>query len=192
MGTNRLEAFSDGVLAIIITIMVLELKVPHEPTPHALLELWPVFISYVLSFVYVGIYWNNHHHLFQAAEAVRGGVLWANLHLLFWLSLLPFTTGWMGENHFETWPTMVYGVNLLCCAIAYYILEKCIIAVDGRDGLLARALGKDLKGKISPLMYITGIAGAGAIAPWVGMAFFGATAVIWLIPDRRIEREMTE
>lgn len=190
MRTNRLEAFSDGVLAIIITIMVLELKVPHDAQPGALVALWPVFSSYVLSFIYIGIYWNNHHHMLQVSEKVTGGVLWANLHLLFWLSLLPFTTGWMGENHFGLWPTMLYGVNLLICALAYVGLERCIIAVEGQDSLLARAVGPDLKGKISPLLYLLGIGSAGLIAPWIGIVFYAGTAAIWLIPDRRIERVM--
>jgi uncharacterized membrane protein len=189
MGTNRLEAFSDGVLAIIITIMVLELKVPHgNPGPSALFSLWPVFSSYILSFIYVGIYWNNHHHMLQASDRVTGAVLWANLHLLFWLSLLPFTTGWMGENEFGRWPTALYGVNLLCCALAYFMLERLIIAVNGKSGILGRAVGLDLKGKISPLLYLLGIGGIWLIAPWVGIAFFAGTAALWLIPDRRIER----
>jgi len=188
MGTNRLEAFSDGVLAIIITIMVLELKVPHDHGLAALAALWPVFLSYVLSFIYVGIYWNNHHHMMHVVKHVTGGILWANLHLLFWLSLLPFTTGWMGENHFETLPTALYGLNLLCCAVAYYILERVLIADEGRDGLLAQAIGRDLKGKASPLLYILGIAGAWFVTPWTGLMFFACTAGIWLVPDRRIER----
>lgn len=188
MRTNRLEAFSDGVLAIIITIMVLELKIPHDPQPSALVALWPVFSSYVLSFIYIGIYWNNHHHMLQASEKVSGGILWANLHLLFWLSLLPFTTGWMGENHFSRWPTMFYGVNLLCCAIAYFMLERSMIAVQGPDGVLARAVGMDVKGKISPLLYLLGIGSVWLIAPWAGIAFFAGTAAMWLVPDRRIER----
>jgi uncharacterized membrane protein len=192
MGTSRLEAFSDGVLAIIITIMVLELKVPHNAELAALAALWPVFLSYVLSFIYIGIYWNNHHHMLQASAVVTGGVLWANLHLLFWLSLLPFTTGWMGENHFDRWPTIFYGGNLLCCALAYFVLERRIIAGEGKDGMLARAVGVDLKGKLSPLLYLLGIAGAWLIAPWVGMLFYAGTAAMWLIPDRRIERVMVE
>lgn len=192
MRTSRMEAFSDGVLAIIITIMVLELKVPHEPGLSALLALWPVFLSYVLSFVYIGIYWNNHHHMLHATERVTGAMLWANLHLLFWLSLLPFSTGWMGENHFERLPAVVYGVNLLLCALAYYVLEQCIIAAEGRHGRLGRAVGFDLKGKVSPALYILGIAAAWFFAPWIGVAIYAATAVIWLVPDRRIERELTE
>src|SRR5689334_1835976 len=148
MKTNRLEAFSDGVIAIIITIMVLEMKVPQSVEPSALLPVLPVFLSYVLSFVYVGIYWNNHHHMFQVAARVSGAVLWANLHLLFWLSLLPFTTGWMGENHFARWPTVLYGLNLLCCAGAYLILQTCAIRHHGPDSLLARAVARDVKGKV--------------------------------------------
>lgn len=191
MGTNRLEAFSDGVLAIIITIMVLELKVPHSPHIAALAALWPIFMSYALSFLYVGIYWNNHHHMLHATSKVTGGILWANLHLLFWLSLLPFSTAWMGENHFGTAPTMLYGGNLLLCAIAYHVLERSIIATDGKDGLLSSAVGLDLKGKLSPVIYIFGIVSSGTIAPWVGMLFFIAAALIWLIPDKRIEQKIT-
>ncbi|MCT2398741.1 TMEM175 family protein [Novosphingobium mangrovi (ex Huang et al. 2023)] len=191
MRTNRLEAFSDGVLAIIITIMVLELKVPHgNAQPSALLALWPIFSSYVLSFIYIGIYWNNHHHMLQATKRVTGGVLWANLHLLFWLSLLPFTTGWMGENEFGVWPTALYGLNLLCCAIAYFVLERAIIAVDGRNSVLARAIGLDMKGKLSPLLYLLGIGSALLVTPWLGIAFFAGVAAMWLVPDRRIEQTL--
>lgn len=188
METNRLEAFSDGVIAIIITIMVLEMKVPHGASFDALAPLLPVFLSYVLSFVYVGIYWNNHHHQFQLTESVSGGVLWANLHLLFWLSLLPFTTGWMGENHFERWPTVLYGANLLCCALAYYILQTSIIRHEGPDCALARAVTRDFKGKLSPVIYVAGI--ACALAGWAGagLAFFVGAALMWLVPDRRVER----
>src|SRR2546427_510707 len=157
MKTTRLEAFSDGVLAIIITIMVLELKVPHSVELAALRPMLPVLLSYVLSFIYLGIYWNNHHHLFQAAEQVSGGILWANLHLLFWLSLFPFTTGWMGENHLSSTPTAVYGFVLLMAAIAYYIMQRAIIAQQGRDSLLAAAIGNDWKGKLSPVGYLTAI-----------------------------------
>jgi uncharacterized membrane protein len=188
MDTNRLEAFSDGVLAIIITIMVLELKVPHDATLAALQALWPVFLSYVLSFVYIGIYWNNHHHMLHVTHRVTGGILWANLHLLFWLSLLPFSTGWMGENQFAKWPTVIYGLNLLACAIAYFILERTIIRAEGGDGSLARAVGRDLKGKLSPLFYLAGIASALLWQPAAGMAVFVAVALAWLVPDRRIER----
>jgi uncharacterized membrane protein len=188
MEKNRLEAFSDGVLAIIITIMVLELKVPHEASLSALFAIWPKFLSYVLSFLYVGIYWSNHHHMMQASRTVNGGVLWANLHLLFWLSLLPFTTGWMGENEFGRWPTVLYGINLLACAIAYYLLQGRLLHLQGRDGTLARAVGSDLKGKLSPLIYIAGIAVAWFALTPLAMAFFAGAALMWLVPDRRIER----
>jgi uncharacterized membrane protein len=188
VGTNRLEAFSDGVLAVIITIMVLELQVPHAPTLEALRQVWPVFGSYVLSFVYVGIYWNNHHHMLQVTRRVTGSILWANLHLLFWLSLLPFSTAWMGENHFARWPTVIYGVDLLLCALAYFLLERRIMAAEGPDGSLQRAVGRDLKGKLSPLFYIAGIAAAWIWTPVAGMACFVAVALVWLVPDTRIER----
>ena len=187
METTRLEAFSDGVIAVIITILVLEMKVPHGPDLAALAPVLPVFLSYVLSFVYVGIYWNNHHHLFQLAESVDGTVMWANLHLLFWLSLLPFSTGWMGENHFERWPTVLYGANLFACAIAFYVLEKAIILVDGRTGRVAQAVGGDLKEKISPLLYVAGIVSAWFLPAWSGLAFFVVVALMWLVPDRRME-----
>ncbi|HTM94395.1 MAG TPA: TMEM175 family protein [Croceibacterium sp.] len=192
MDSKRLEAFSDGVLAIIITIMVLELKVPHEPTMAALVALWPVFLSYVLSFLYVGIYWNNHHHMLAVTRQVNGGILWANLHLLFWLSLLPFSTGWMGENLFARGPTVLYGLNLLACALAYYLLEQRIIANQGRQGKLAGAVGRDLKGKLSPLFYTIGIVLAWLWLPMAGMAFFVLMALVWLVPDRRIERKMAD
>ena len=187
MGTTRLEAFSDGVLAIIITIMVLELRAPHEPTLGALVVLLPVFLSYVLSFIYLGIYWSNHHHMLHATERVTGGILWANLHLLFWLSLVPFTTAWMGENHFATAPTAAYGVVMLMAAIAYWILQRVILRSQGRESLLARAVGADLKGKLSPLFYMTAIAMA-FVRPWISDLLFVTVALIWLIPDRRIER----
>ena len=190
MDTRRLEAFSDGVLAIIITIMVLELKAPHDAGLPALWGLWPVFLSYVLSFVYVGIYWNNHHHMLHVTQSVTGAILWANLHLLFWLSLLPFSTGWMGENEFARWPTVTYGVNLLACALAYFLLERRIIAAQGPDGKLAVAVGRDLKGKLSPLFYLAGIAAAWLWWPAAGMALFVLVALIWLVPDRRIERTL--
>ena len=190
MHKTRLEAFSDGVLAIIITIMVLELKVPHEASWPALAALWPVFFSYVLSFVYVGIYWNNHHHMMAVTDQADGAILWANLHLLFWLSLLPFTTGWMGENHFARLPTVLYGADLLACAIAYYWLQLRIVRLQGADGVLAQAIGRDRKGKLSPVFYILGMAGAWFLHPWVGMAFFVAVAALWVVPDRRIERIM--
>lgn len=192
MDSKRLEAFSDGVLAIIITIMVLELKVPHEPKLAALAGLWPVFLSYVLSFLYVGIYWNNHHHMLAVTRGVTGSILWANLHLLFWLSLLPFSTGWMGENLFARGPTMLYGLNLLACALAYYVLERRIIANEGEHGKLAGAVGRDLKGKLSPLFYIIGIVLAWLWLPLAGMAFFVLMALVWLVPDRRIERKIAD
>lgn len=185
MEKNRLEAFSDGVLAIIITIMVLELKVPHGEDWAALAPLWPVFLSYVLSFAYVGIYWNNHHHMMQVCSRVDGGVLWANLHLLFWLSLLPFSTGWMGENHFAQLPTMAYGVNLLACAAAYYVLQGRLIKLHGPDCALARAVGRDAKGKASPVLYVLGIAAAWLGPAWLGLGFYVGVALMWLVPDRR-------
>jgi uncharacterized membrane protein len=189
MKTSRLEAFSDGVLAIIITIMVLELKVPHAIELTALKPLLPVFLSYVLSFIYLGIYWNNHHHLFQAAKEVSGGILWANLHLLFWLSLFPFTTAWMGENHLAAIPTAIYGFVLLMAAIAYYLLECTIIAREGRQSLLARAIGKDWKGKLSPVLYLIAIPLA-FVNSWIASGLYIFVALLWLIPDPRIEREL--
>ena len=191
MNTNRMEAFSDGVLAIIITIMVLELGLPHGVDLHALQPLLPKVLSYVLSFVYVGIYWNNHHHLLQITERVRGGVLWANLHLLFWLSLLPFATGWMGENHFAPIPTAVYGGVLLMAAVAYGILVQTIIRAEGRDSRVARAVGRDIKGWGSVLLYAIGIVLA-CWLPWAAQALYALVAVIWLIPDRRVERVLAE
>jgi uncharacterized membrane protein len=188
MEKNRLEAFSDGVIAIIITIMVLELKVPHGAELEALAAVWPVFLSYVLSFLYVGIYWNNHHHMMQTVHSVNGAILWANLHLLFWLSLLPFTTGWMGENHFASWPTTLYGLNLLLCAVAYYVLQACLIRHQGTDGLLAKAVSHDFKGKVSPALYLLGIGSTWLVSPFLGLAFFAGTALMWLVPDRRVER----
>ena len=192
MNRGRLEAFSDGVIAIIITIMVLEMKVPHGADLAALRPLLPVFLSYVLSFVYIGIYWNNHHHMFQLIESVTGAVLWANLHLLFWLSLLPFTTGWMGENHFERWPTVLYGINLLCCAVAYYVLQTCIIRNQGPESLLAKAVSSDFKGKASPVLYVCGIVTSWLVSTWIGIAFFVFVALMWLVPDRRVERVIAE
>jgi uncharacterized membrane protein len=189
VGKTRLEAFSDGVLAIVITIMVLELKVPHDPSWAGLAPLVPVFFSYVLSFVYVGIYWNNHHHMLHACGKVTGGVLWANLHLLFWLSLFPFATGWMGENHFSALPTALYGAVLLAAAVAYFILQQTIIASQGPDSKLRRALGQDWKGKLSPVLYLVGIA-LSFIVPWVAALIYVSAAGLWLIPDRRIERTM--
>ena len=189
MKTTRLEAFSDGVLAIIITIMVLELKVPHAVELAALKPVLPVLLSYVLSFIYLGIYWNNHHHLFQATEEVSGGILWANLHLLFWLSLFPFTTAWMGENHLAAIPTAIYGFVLLMAAIAYYVLQRTIIAKEGRESLLAEAIGKDWKGKLSPLLYLAAIPLA-FLSSWTASALYVFAALLWLIPDPRIEREL--
>jgi uncharacterized membrane protein len=189
MGKGRLEAFSDGVLAIIITIMVLELKVPHGDTLAELKPLLPVFLSYVLSFVYVGIYWNNHHHLLHAATKVTGPILWANLHLLFWLSLFPFVTGWMGENHFARLPSAVYGGVLLMAAIAYYVLTLTIIAAQGPDSVLRRAVGRDWKGKSSPIFYVGGILST-IWVPWIAQALYVAVALLWLIPDKRIEHEL--
>jgi len=187
MNKNRLEAFSDGVIAIIITIMVLELKVPHGEEFGTLAPLWPVFLSYVLSFAYIGIYWNNHHHMLHAVHRVTGPILWANLHLLFWLSLFPFTTGWMGENHFASGPMALYGLVLLMAAIAYYILQSLIIASQGEDSLLRRAVGGDWKGKLSPALYLLGI-GLSFVLEWLALAIYAAVAVIWFVPDRRIER----
>ena len=187
MGKGRLEAFSDGVIAIIITIMVLELKVPHSAELSSLWELGPVFLCYVLSFVYVGIYWNNHHHLFHAVKHVSGSMLWANLHLLFWLSLFPFTTGWMGENHFATWPVIVYGTNLMLAGVAYTILVRFILATHGKDSDIARAIGSDFKGNISVAAYVAAIAIA-FYNPWISGGIFIAVALMWFVPDRRIEK----
>jgi uncharacterized membrane protein len=187
--TNRLEAFSDGVLAIIITIMVLELKAPHAGEFAALKPLLPVFLSYILSFTYVGIYWNNHHHLLHSTKHVSAGILWANLHLLFWLSLFPFATAWMGENHVAPAPTAAYGLVLLMAAIAYYVLQSAIIARQGRDSLLASALGRDWKGKLSPAVYLTAIPLA-FVSPWIANGLYAFVALLWLIPDRRIERAL--
>jgi uncharacterized membrane protein len=187
MTTSRLEAFSDAVIAILITIMVLELKIPHGVHLRALRPLVPVFLTYVLSFVYLGIYWNNHHHLLQRAESVSGGILWANLHLLFWLSLFPFATGWWGENHFATVPTAAYGVVLLCAGIAYYLLQTAIVAREGRDSALARALGSDWKGKLSPVAYASAI-GLAFVYRWIAVGIYVGVALWWLVPDRRLER----
>jgi uncharacterized membrane protein len=189
MGKGRLEAFSDGVIAIIITIMVLELKVPHGVTIESLLPLWPVVLSYILSFVFVGIYWNNHHHLFQAVHEVHGGILWANLHLLFWLSLIPFTSGWMGENHFATAPVALYGANLFVCAIAYTILTRSLTRHHAENQALVDAIGSDRKGWLSLAMYLLGIAAA-CIHPWLGFGIYVLVAAIWFIPDRRIEKQL--
>ena len=191
MEKNRLEAFSDGVLAIIITIMVLELKVPHGSDFAALRPILPIFLSYVLSFIYVGIYWNNHHHLIKAAPLANAGIMWANLHLLFWLSLLPFATGWMGENHFMALPCAIYGAVLLFAAVAYYILQWRIIVEAGPHSKLAHSFGRDWKGKLSPLLYAIGI-GLAFVRPWAAGAVYVLVALGWLIPDRRIERVVDE
>lgn len=187
MTKGRLEAFSDGVIAIIITIMVLEMKVPHGAGWSDLMPLLPVFLSYMLSFFYVGIYWNNHHHMLHTCTLVTGSVLWANLHLLFWLSLFPFATGWMGENHYTAVPTALYGMVLLMAAIAYVVLQQTIIRVQGENSVLRRAIGNDWKGKLSPVLYIVAIF-ATLRSPAIAQAILVGAALIWLIPDRRIER----
>ena len=189
MHKGRLEAFSDGVLAIVITVMVLEMKVPHGTDLQALTQVLPVFLSYVLSFLYLGIYWNNHHHLFQAVKQINGAVLWANLHLLFWLSLFPFVTGWMGENHFATWTVALYGVALIMAATAYFILVRVLLAGHAADSVLARAIGSDFKGRVSVVIYAVGIALAFANS-WLGLVAYMLVAIIWLIPDRRIEKTL--
>jgi len=189
MTRGRLEAFSDGVIAIIITVMVLEMKVPHGGGLEDLRPLLPVFLSYVLSFLYVGIYWNNHHHMLHACTAVTGAILWANLHLLFWLSLFPFITGWMGENHFTAVPTALYGVVLLMAAIAYYLLQQVIIRAQGQDSILKKAIGRDWKGKLSLVLYIIAIV-ATLRSSWIAQAILVIAALIWLIPDRRIEKQL--
>jgi TMEM175 potassium channel family protein len=191
MNKERMEAFSDGVIAIIITIMVLELKAPLGVEPAALQPLVPVFLSYVLSFVNLGIYWNNHHHLLQATHAVNGQVLWANLHLLFWLSLFPFGTAWMGENHFAAWPVAMYGVVLLLAAIAYFILVRALIALHGRESTLAAAIGGDFKGKISPILYAVAVPLA-FVNAWIAFGIYVLVAVIWFVPDPRIEKTLAQ
>jgi uncharacterized membrane protein len=191
MPKERLAAFSDGVIAIIITIMVLELKVPHGTDWAALAGVLPTFLTYVLSFLYVGIYWNNHHHLLHTARRANGTILWANMHLLFWLSLIPFATGWMGENHFAQLPTALYGVALLMPAIAYYLLQRAIVSQQGTQGALASALGKDVKGRISPILYVAGTLLA-FVEPWISDVIYVAVALMWLVPDRRIERAMRQ
>jgi uncharacterized membrane protein len=190
MQKERLAAFSDGVFAIIITIMVLELKVPHGADWAALAALWPVFLSYVLSFIYVAIYWNNHHHMLHVVQRVNGGILWANTHLLFWLSLVPFATGWMGDNAFATLPVAVYGVALLMPGVAYYTLQQVIIRAQGPNSALARALGRDFKGKSSPLLYVVAI-GLAFVHPWIACAIYVFVALMWLVPDPRIERGLS-
>jgi uncharacterized membrane protein len=184
---NRLEAFSDGVLAIIITIMVLEMKVPYGGDLDSLRPVLPIFMSYVLSFVYIGIYWNNHHHMLHTIQNVTGSILWANLHLLFWLSLFPFATGWMGENHFALVPSALYGVILLMAAMAYWVLQTVIIGMQGPESLLKKAVGRDWKGKLSPVLYVIGIA-ATLWSPAVSQAIYVVVALLWLVPDKRIEK----
>lgn len=191
MNKNRLEAFSDGVIAIIITIMVLEMKVPHGDTIASLEPLIPVFISYILSFVNVGIYWNNHHHMMHAAKKVNGSVLWANIHLLFWLSLFPFVTGWMGENHFSKWPVAIYGMVSMLTGIAYYLLEQCLVHLHGQNSTLATAIGNDRKGMLSVVIYAAGI-GLSFVNPWLGLGLYFLVAATWFIPDKRIENKLAE
>ena len=188
MSKGRMEAFSDGVIAIIITIMVLELKVPHETSLSALLPVAPVFLSYLMSFVFLGIYWSNHHHLLQAVRHVDGRILWANLHLLFWLSLIPFVTAWMGENRFAAQPVALYGMVLLFAAIAYFILTRTLVALHGNDSIIAIALGRDFKGKVSVVIYLIAIPLALFWKPWAACTLYVLVAVMWLIPDRRIEK----
>jgi uncharacterized membrane protein len=188
---GRLEAFSDGVIAILITIMVLELKIPHGTDWEALRPILPVFLSYVLSFIYLAIYWNNHHHMLHATDQINGKILWANMHLLFWLSLIPFATGWMGENHFAPLPTAAYGAVLLAAAIAYYVLQSTIISQQGADSKLKAAIGNDLKGKLSPLIYVAAILLA-FVNHWISEALYVAAALMWLVPDRRIESKLNK
>jgi uncharacterized membrane protein len=191
MSKGRMEAFSDGVLAIIITIMVLAFEVPHQADLAALLPLAPIFLSYLLSFVFLGIYWNNHHHLLQVIKHVDGRVLWANLHLLFWLSLVPFVTGWMGANPLAAWPAALYGIVLLLAAVAFFILVRVLISVHGRDSVLATALGRDFKGKISPVIYLVAIP-LSFVSAWLAYALYVLVAVMWLVPDRRIEKTLAQ
>ncbi|HEY1302197.1 MAG TPA: TMEM175 family protein [Vicinamibacterales bacterium] len=191
MGKGRLEAFSDGVIAIIITIMVLELRVPEGSEPALLLRLWPIFSSYVLSFVLIGIYWNNHHHLLHTVKHVSAGILWGNLHLLFWLSLVPFVTGWMGENHFAEWPVAAYGVVMLMAGVGYYILSRAIIRHHGPESTLRMAVGIDEKGVVSVVLYALAI-GLAFFNRWVSLALYVTVAVMWLVPDKRIERVFNE
>lgn len=189
MEKNRLEAFSDGVIAVIITIMVLEMKIPEGTDLASLKPVLPTFLVYILSFIYVGIYWNNHHHLFQPVKKINGKIMWANLFLLFWLSLFPFATGWMGENHFSTWPVVLYGFVAFMNAIAYYILSHAMISLHGKDSALARAFGNDFKGKISAVVYVIGIV-LSFFYPWMGIAMYAVVAAMWIVPDTRIEREL--
>lgn len=191
MGKGRLEAFSDGVFAIIITIMVLEMKVPHGDSLTSLQPLIPIFISYILSFVNIAIYWNNHHHMMHAVHHINGKVLWANTHLLFWLSLFPFVTGWMGENHFSTWPVALYGVASFMAGLAYYILARSLVAIHGKESVLGIAIGKDWKGKISLVLYAAAT-GLSFINPWLGLVMIMLVAAMWFIPDKRIEDKIKE
>lgn len=191
MNKGRMEAFSDGVLAVIITIMVLEMKSPHAPTLAALRPLLPVLLSYLLSFIYIGIYWNNHHHLLHATQHVNGAILWANLHLLFWLSLVPFTTAWMSGNHFESWPVAVYGIVMLLAGVAYFILTQMLIRLHGRSSTLAKSIGRDKKGAISIIIYAAAVPLA-FVRTWLAGAGYILVAIIWLVPDRRIERKAAE
>lgn len=188
MTKNRLEAFSDGVIAIILTIMVLEIKVPHGDSYEVLIALWPKVLSYILSFIYVGIYWNNHHHMIHSVEKINGKILWSNLHLLFWLSLIPFSTGWMGENHFAQNTILIYGVNLLMCAVSYTILTKSLVRTHGHNSAFTKSLGSDFKGKISVALYVLGILSS-FLSSWVGFGLFCIVAMIWLVPDRRFEHD---
>ena len=189
MGTSRIEAFSDGVLAIIITIMVLEMKVPHGDDLQSLKPLLPVLLSYILSFIYIGIYWNNHHHMMHAASQVNGRVMWANAHLLFWLSLVPFVSGWMGENKFHTWPVVLYGFVLLMNSVAYYLLARALIQLHGKNSTLAIAIGKDRKGILSTAIYLIAI-GMSFVNPWIGLSLYWLVAAIWFVPDKRIENKI--
>ena len=189
MTKGRLEAFSDGVFAIIITIMVLEMKVPHGDTLSSLQPLLPVFISYILSFINIGIYWNNHHHMLHAVHHINGTILWTNVHLLFWLSLFPFVTGWMGENHFSTWPVALYGIVSFFAAVAYYLLARSLVMLHGKESILGIAIGKDWKGKISLVIYATGI-GLSFLNSWLGLAMYVLVAALWFIPDKRIEDKL--
>jgi uncharacterized membrane protein len=191
MGKNRLEAFSDGVIAIIITIMVLELKVPHGDQLSELAATLPVLLGYVLSFIYVGIYWNNHHHLFHVARHVNGAVMWGNLHLLFWLSIVPFVTAWMGEHYTSSWPVALYGVVLMMSGVAYFFLTRALILLHGRDSAIANALGSDFKGKVSVVIYLVAI-GLAFVETWLSLALYGVVALIWVVPDRRIERVLKD
>lgn len=191
MNKSRIEAFSDGVMAVIITIMVLEMKIPHGSALADLKQTLPIFLVYILSFIYVGIYWNNHHHLFQLVKKINGKIMWANLFLLFWLSLFPFATGWMGENHFDTWPVVLYGFVAFMNAVAWYILAHLMISFHGKDSALSRAYGNDIKGKISALLYIAGII-LSFFYPWMGITLYAVVAVMWIVPDKRIERIANE